>query len=47
VRALELPSVREGAAMNKPVLTGRQPDAGNPTVRYERGACGNVSDGEG
>jgi hypothetical protein len=33
--------------MNKSLLTGRQPDSGNPTVRDERGACGNVSDGEG
>ena len=47
MRALELPSAREGAAMNKPVLTGRQPDSGNPTVRDERGACGNVGYGRG
>jgi Flp pilus assembly protein TadD len=33
--------------MNKPVLTGRQPDSGNPTVRDERGACGNVGYGRG
>ena len=26
-------------------VTGRQPDSGNPTVRDERGACGNVGDG--
>jgi hypothetical protein len=25
----------------------RQPDSGNPTVRDERGACGNVNYGEG
>jgi hypothetical protein len=24
---------------------GRQPDSGNPTVRDDKGACGNVSDG--
>jgi hypothetical protein len=26
-------------------VTGRQPDSGNPTVRDERGACGNVGYG--
>ena len=26
-------------------VTGRQPDSGNPTVRDERGACGNVGHG--
>ena len=26
-------------------ITGRQPDSGNPTVRDERGACGNVNYG--
>ena len=26
-------------------VTGRQPDSGNPTVRDERGACGNVDYG--
>jgi hypothetical protein len=26
-------------------ITGCQPDSGNPTVRDERGACGNVSYG--
>ena len=25
----------------------RQPDSGNPTVRDEKGACGNVSYGQG
>ncbi len=33
---------REGAAITLHI-TGRQPDSGNPTVRDERGACGNVS----
>jgi len=28
-------------------VTGRQPDSGNPTVRDERGACGNVGYGMG
>ena len=28
-------------------IAGRQPDSGNPTVRDERGACGNVDYGEG
>jgi len=31
--------------MNKRLLTGRQPDSGKPTVRDERGACGNVGYG--
>ena len=26
-------------------IAGRQPDSGNPTVRDERGACGNVNHG--
>ena len=26
-------------------IAGRQPDSGNPTVRDERGACGNVGYG--
>jgi len=26
-------------------VTGCQPDSGNPTVRDERGACGNVNHG--
>ena len=33
--------------MNEPMITGRQPDSGNPTVRDERGACGNVGYGRG
>ena len=33
--------------MNKPVIADRQPDSGKPTVRDERGACGNVSYGMG
>ena len=31
--------------MKKHLITDRQPDSGNPTVRDERGACGNVSHG--
>ena len=46
-RALKLLFVREGRAMNKPMITGRQPDSGKPTVRDERGACGNVGYGRG
>jgi hypothetical protein len=42
-RALKPPSVGEGYAMNEPMITGCQPDSGNPTVRDERGACGNVT----
>ncbi len=42
-RALKLRSVGEGCVMNKPMITGCQPDSGNPTVRDERGACGNVT----
>ena len=33
--------------MNEPMITGRQPDSGKPTVRDERGACGNVGYGRG
>jgi hypothetical protein len=33
--------------MNKPVIADRQPDSGKPTVRDERGACGNVGYGMG
>ncbi len=29
--------------MNEPMITGCQPDSGKPTVRDERGACGNVA----
>jgi len=29
------------------MITGRQPDSGKPTVRDERGACGNVGYGWG
>ena len=29
------------------MITGRQPDSGKPTVRDERGACGNVGYGRG
>ena len=36
-RALKLPFVREGCVMNEPMITGRQPDSGKPTVRDERG----------
>ena len=46
-RALELPSVGEGCAMKEPMITGRQPDSRNSTVRDERGACGNVGYGMG
>ncbi len=46
-RALKLPYVREGCVMKEPMITGRQPDSGNPTVRDERGACENVNYGEG
>ena len=42
-RALELPFVGEGRTMNEPMITGCQPDSGNPTVRDERGACGTVA----
>ncbi len=42
-RALKPPSVGEGDAMNKPMITGCQLDSGNPPVRDERGACGNVT----
>ena len=28
-----------------PAITGCHPDSGKPTVREERGACGNVGDG--
>lgn len=41
-RVLKHRSVREGLAMNKRLLTGRQPDSGKPTVRDRREACGNV-----
>jgi hypothetical protein len=33
--------------MTEPMITGRQPDSGKPTVRDERGACGNVGYGRG
>lgn len=46
-RALKLPFVREGCVRNEPMITGRQPDSGKPTVRDERGACGNVGYGRG
>ncbi len=46
-RALKLPFVWDGHMMNKPMITGRHPDSGKPTVRDERGACGNVGYGEG
>ncbi len=46
-RTLKLPFVREGCVMKEPMITGRQPDSGNPTVRDERGACENVNYGEG
>jgi len=44
-RALKLPSVGEGCAMNELMITDRQPDSGKPTVRDERGAYGNVMQG--
>jgi len=47
VRALKLPFVGEGRVMNEPMITGCQPDSGKPTVRDERGACGNVGYGMG
>jgi hypothetical protein len=47
VRALELPFVWEGPARKKPQITGCQPDSGKPTVRDERGACGDVGYGTG
>ena len=46
-RALKLPSVGEGVAMKEPMITGCQPDSGKPTVRDDRGACGNVGYGQG
>ena len=46
-RVLELPFAREGGVMTKPRIADRQPDSGKPTVRDERGACGNVSYGIG
>ena len=46
-RALKLPFVREGCVTKEPEITGRQPDSGKPTVRDERGACGNVGYGRG
>ena len=33
--------------MKEHLITDRQPDSGNPTVRDERGACGNVGYGRG
>src|SRR5215468_917124 len=44
-RALKPPGVREGCPAIRPHITGCQPDSGKPTVRDERGACGNVSYG--
>jgi len=46
-RALKLPSVGEGCAVNEPLITGCQPDSRDSTVRDERGACGNVGYGRG
>src|SRR2546426_4430085 len=43
--ALKLPRVWEGCAAIILHITGCQPDSGKPTVRDERGACGNVSYG--
>src|SRR2546428_2117385 len=43
--ALKLPRVWEGGAARILPITGCQPDAGKPTVRDERGACGNVGYG--
>ena len=46
-RALKLASVGEGFAMKESMITGCQPDSGKPTVRDDRGACGNVGYGQG
>src|SRR2546423_11263080 len=43
--ALKLPRVWEGCAAIILHITGCQPDSGKPTVRDERGACGNVGYG--
>src|SRR5438128_11422849 len=43
--ALKLPRVWEGCVAIILHLTGCQPDSGKPTVRDERGACGNVGYG--
>src|SRR2546425_1720388 len=43
--ALQLPRVWEGCVAIILHITGCQPDSGKPTVRDERGACGNVSYG--
>jgi len=46
-RALKLPSVGEGCAVNEPLITGCQPDSRDSTVRDERGVCENVGYGRG
>ncbi len=43
---LSLHGGREDGAAIPRHITGRQPDSGNPTVRDEKGACGNVTDSE-
>src|SRR2546430_4041483 len=43
--ALKLPRVWEGCVAIRLHITGCQPDSGKPTVRDERGACGNVGYG--